>query len=129
MSKCITVDDATYKLLLSLKQGPRDSFTKVILRNVYKPLETCGELLDSYESDPPPQKANLDRLNRIERERGRRSGGTEVINLDSSSIPALNVNCLVKALGATLMASALRSTLLSALAAGPCAKHHVSAAT
>jgi predicted CopG family antitoxin len=75
MSKCITIDDATYKLLLSLKEGPRDSFTKVIRRNVYKPLETCGELLDSYENDPPPQKADLDRLSRIERERGRRSGG------------------------------------------------------
>ncbi len=75
MSKCITIDDATYKLLLSLKQGPRDSFTKVIQRNVYKPMETCGELLDSYEHDPPPQKADLDRLNRIEHERGRRSGG------------------------------------------------------
>jgi len=75
MSKCITIDDATYKLLRSLKQGRRDSFTKVIQRNVYKPLETCGELLDSYESDPPPQRANLERLSRIERERGRRSGG------------------------------------------------------
>ena len=75
MSKCITIDDATYKLLRSLKQGPRDSFTKVIQRNVYKPLETCGELLDSYESDPPAQKADLERLSRIERGRGRRSGG------------------------------------------------------
>jgi hypothetical protein len=75
MSKCITVDDATYNLLVSLKQGPRDSFTKVIKRSVYKPLETCGELLDSYETDPPPQKADLGRLNRIDRERGRRSGG------------------------------------------------------
>ena len=75
MSKCITIDDATYKLLSSLKLGPRDSFTKVIQRNVYKPLETCGELLDSYENDPPAHKADLDRLSRIERERGRRSGG------------------------------------------------------
>ena len=48
---------------------------KVIQRNVYKPLETCGGLLDSYEHDPPPQKANPDRLSRIECERGRRSGG------------------------------------------------------
>jgi predicted CopG family antitoxin len=75
MSKCITVDDATYNLLVSLKQGPRDSFTKVIQRNVYKPLEKCGELLDSYETDPPLHRADLSRLNRIERERGRRSGG------------------------------------------------------
>ncbi len=75
MSKCITIDDATYELLRSLKQGPRDSFTQVIRRNVYKPLETCGELLDSYESDPPSHRADLHKLNRIERERGRRSGG------------------------------------------------------
>lgn len=75
MSKCITIDEATYKLLLSLKQGPRDSFTKVIQRHVYQPLETCGELLDSYEHDPPPQQADLDRLSQLERERGRRSGG------------------------------------------------------
>ena len=75
MSKCITVDDATYRLLRSLKRGPRDSFTKVIQRNVFKPLETCGELLDSYEQDPPPQKADPGRLKRIERERSRRSGG------------------------------------------------------
>ncbi len=75
MSKRITIDDDTYKLLRSLKQGPGDSFTKVIRRNVYKPLDTCGELLDSYEQDPPPQRANLEALRRIERERGRRSGG------------------------------------------------------
>ena len=75
MSKCITIDDDTYKLLVSLKQGPGDSFTKVIKRNVFKPQETCGELLDSYENDPPPHQADLARLDRIERERGRRSGG------------------------------------------------------
>ena len=75
MSQCISVDEATYKLLLSLKLGARDSFTKVIQRNVYKPLETCGEILDSYESDPPLHKADLKRLKRIERGRGRRSGG------------------------------------------------------
>ena len=75
MSKCITIDDDTYKLLASLKQGPGDSFTKVIRRNVYKPLDTCGEILDSYEQNPPPQKANLEALRRIERDRGRRSGG------------------------------------------------------
>ncbi len=75
MSKCITIDDDVYKLLRSLKQGPGDSFTKVIRRNVYKPLDTCGELLDAYEQDPPPHKADLARLDRIERDRGRRSGG------------------------------------------------------
>jgi len=67
MSKCITIDDDTYKLLRSLKHGPGDSFTKVIRRNVYKPLDTCGELLDSYEQDPPPQRATFDRVPRLRR--------------------------------------------------------------
>jgi predicted CopG family antitoxin len=49
MSKTITIDDDAYKLLLSLKQGTRDSFTKVIRRHVHKPLETCGELLEAYD--------------------------------------------------------------------------------
>ena len=79
MSKRITIDDDTYKLLRSLKQGPGDSFTKVIRRNVYKPLDTCGELLDAYEQDPPPQRANLEALRRsIERrdaeDRARKAG-------------------------------------------------------
>jgi hypothetical protein len=75
MSKSITIDDDVYNLLLSLKQGRGDSFTKVIRRNVYKPLNTCGELLDAYEHDPPPHKADAAMLDRIMRERGRRSGG------------------------------------------------------
>ena len=37
--------------------------------------ETCGELLDAYEEDPPAHKADLDVLDRIARGRGRRSGG------------------------------------------------------
>ena len=75
MSKTITIDDDVYQLLSSLKQGRGDSFTKVIRRNVYKPLETCGELLDAYEEDPPAHKADLDVLDRIARGLGRRSGG------------------------------------------------------
>jgi predicted CopG family antitoxin len=74
MSKTITIDDDVYRLLLSLKEGNRDSFTKVIRRHVHKPLETAGELLDFYEQQPPPA---IDQalLARVRSERGRRSGG------------------------------------------------------
>jgi predicted CopG family antitoxin len=75
MSKTITIDDDVYQLLSSLKQGPGDSFTKVLRRSVPRPLDTCGEVLDAYEESPPPHKADLEILKRIERERGRRSGG------------------------------------------------------
>jgi predicted CopG family antitoxin len=74
MSKTITIDDDVYKLLLSLKREPRDSFTKVLRRHVAKPANTCGELLDAMELMPPPD-VDLQVLERIERERGRRSGG------------------------------------------------------
>jgi hypothetical protein len=74
MSKTITIDDDVYRLLLSLKQGNRDSFTKVIRRHVYKPLESAGELLDFYEQQPPPP-INKASLERIRTGRGRRSGG------------------------------------------------------
>ena len=74
VSKTITIDDDVYKLLLSLKEGTRDSFTKVIRRHVHKPLETAGELLDYYEQQPPPA-IDGGLLKRIRTERGRRSGG------------------------------------------------------
>ena len=74
MSKTITIDDDAYKLLLSLKQGAGDSFTKVIRRHVHKPLETCGELMDAYDQFPPPT-VNLKVLDKVVKERGRRSGG------------------------------------------------------
>jgi predicted CopG family antitoxin len=74
MSKTITIDDDAYALLLSLKQGAGDSFTKVIRRHVYKPADTCGELLDAMASEPAP-KVDLEALDRIARQRGRRSGG------------------------------------------------------
>jgi predicted CopG family antitoxin len=74
MGKTITIDDNAYKLLSSLKRDPRDSFTKVILRHIHKPAETCGELLEATENDPPPQ-VNLEVLNHLARSRGRRSGG------------------------------------------------------
>jgi predicted CopG family antitoxin len=73
MGKTITIDDHAYKLLSSLKRDPRDSFTKVILRHIHKPAETCGELLDATENDPPPQ-VDLEMLNHLARSRGRRSG-------------------------------------------------------
>ena len=74
MGKTITIDDSACKLLSSLKVGPQDSFTKVILRNIHKPLETCGEILEAHEQLPPP---NVDQeiLEKILKSRGRRSGG------------------------------------------------------
>ena len=74
MGKTITIDDTAYKLLADLKRGSRDSFTKVILRHVCRPADTCGELLESLEHSPPPN-VNLETLDRIEKHRGRRSGG------------------------------------------------------
>ncbi len=74
MSKTITIDDDVYRLLLSLKESARDSFTKVIRRHVHKPLETAGELLDYYEGQPAPA-IDPAALRRLRNERGRRSGG------------------------------------------------------
>jgi hypothetical protein len=74
MGKTITIDDDAYNLLVSLKQGAGDSFTKVIRRHVHKPLEKAAELLDAWDEFPPP-KVNMRTLNRIVKERGRRSGG------------------------------------------------------
>ncbi len=74
MGKTITIDDGAYDLLRSLKQGARDSFSQVIHRNIYRKADTCGELLDLMENEPPP-KVNLEILKKIAAERGRRSGG------------------------------------------------------
>jgi predicted CopG family antitoxin len=74
MSKTITIDDDAYGLLVSLKQGARDSFTKVIRRNIHKPIERAGELLDAMEQLPPPD-IDLELADRLLQERGRRSGG------------------------------------------------------
>jgi predicted CopG family antitoxin len=73
MSKTITIDDDAYKLLVSLKQNGRDSFTKVILRHVYRPAETCGELLELMENEPTPD-VDANALQKIIEGRGRRSG-------------------------------------------------------
>lgn len=74
MSKTITIDDDAYKLLASLKQNGRDSFTKVILRHVYRPADTCGELLDMMETEPPPA-IDTEVLSLVTQGRARRSGG------------------------------------------------------
>jgi predicted CopG family antitoxin len=70
--KTITIEDDVYNLLSSLKEGTGDSFSKVLRRHVHKPLETAGELLDAYENEPPP-RANGAMLDRLLKERGRRS--------------------------------------------------------
>ena len=74
MSKTITIDEDAYEILASLKEGQGDSFTKVIRRHLHKPLETAGELLDYYEQAPPPN-VDLEILEKIRKQRGRRSGG------------------------------------------------------
>lgn len=71
MHRNITIDEKAYNLLASLKTGPRDSFTKVILRHVRKPADTCGELLDAMNGFVPD--VDLDLLDTVMRERGRRS--------------------------------------------------------
>ena len=74
MGKTITIDDNAYSLLASLKTGPQDSFTKVILRNIHKPLETCGEILDANEQLPPPE-IDVTLMDKVLKGRSRRSGG------------------------------------------------------
>lgn len=49
MHRSIALDEKACKLLAPLKTGPRDSFTKVMLRHVRKPADTGGELLDVME--------------------------------------------------------------------------------
>jgi predicted CopG family antitoxin len=72
MHRNITIDEHAYNLLASLKTGPRDSFTKVILRHVRKPADTCGELLDALEELGTPP-VNLETVDAYLRHRGRRS--------------------------------------------------------
>jgi hypothetical protein len=72
MHRNITIDEKAYNLLASLKTGARDSFTKVILRHVRKPADTCGELLDALETlGTPPVK--IETIDFLSRTRGRRS--------------------------------------------------------
>jgi predicted CopG family antitoxin len=74
LSKTITIDDDAYKLLVSLKEGPGDSFTKVIKRKIFVPIENAGELLDAQYKMPPPN-VDLELMDKMLKERGRRSGG------------------------------------------------------
>jgi predicted CopG family antitoxin len=74
MGKTITIDDQAYQLLSSLKQGKRDSFSQVIHRNIARKANTCGELEDAYQDASPPN-IDLEVLDRMLKERGRRSGG------------------------------------------------------
>ena len=71
MHRNITIDEKAYNLLASLKTDPRDSFTKVILRHVRKPADTCGELLDSLANYVPPVEP--DNIDKFIAARGRRS--------------------------------------------------------
>ena len=74
MGKTITIDDQAYEKLSSLKQGKRDSFSQVIHRSIVRKANTCGELEDAYENIPPPN-FDAEVLDRIMKDRGRRSGG------------------------------------------------------
>ncbi len=72
MHRNITIDEKAYNLLASLKTEPRDSFTKVILRHVRKPAETCGELMAAFEDyEPPTIDERL--MAAVSKGRGRRS--------------------------------------------------------
>ncbi len=71
MGKTITIDDEAYELLRSLKQGKRDSFSQVIHRIV--PARSAGELMDYYDSHPPPH-FDADKLQSIKEQRARRFG-------------------------------------------------------
>ena len=62
------------KSWLHSRKAPGDSFTKVIRRNLHKPLETAGELLDHYKRLPPPH-IDPEIAEKVLKERGRRSGG------------------------------------------------------
>lgn len=74
MHRNITIDEKAYNLLASLKIDERDSFTKVILRHVRKPADTCGELLDAIEEMgiPPVKIENIDFYMRHRGHRSRR---------------------------------------------------------
>src|SRR5581483_9874252 len=49
----ITIEDDVYKTLVGLKEGPGDSFSKVLRRHVYVPAKTNAELLAWHENQPP----------------------------------------------------------------------------
>jgi predicted CopG family antitoxin len=69
-----SIDDQAYEKLSSLKHGKRDLFSQVIHRSIVRKANTCGELEDAYEGVPPPT-FDAEVLDRIMKDRGRRSGG------------------------------------------------------
>ena len=71
MRRTITIDERAYNLLASLKTGPRDSFSKVVLRHFHKPADTCGELLERLKNYVSPNKVSD--LDKFIKSRGRRS--------------------------------------------------------
>lgn len=72
VGKTINIDDDTYEILRSLKRGSGDSFTKVIRRHIHIPAKTNAELLKHYKDVPPPD-VDWEILDRILKQRGRRS--------------------------------------------------------
>lgn len=70
--KTITVSDEAHKLLKRLKQPGQDSFSKVILRHLQPPLDTCGDLLEHLEQHPVTG-LNFERMEESLRTRGKRS--------------------------------------------------------
>lgn len=74
MGKTITVDDEAYKILSACKEGPGDSFSKVIKRKIFVPTEDGRELLEAMEK-MPPLNVDLELMDKYMKGRGRRSGG------------------------------------------------------
>jgi predicted CopG family antitoxin len=68
----ITISQEAHRRLSALKQGPGDSFTRVILRHLAPPARSGAELLERLEAKPAPP-VNLRSLKRLEQQRGRRS--------------------------------------------------------
>ena len=69
--KTLTISEQAHERLKKHKL-PGESFTEVILWELADPAETCGDVLDRFESVPPP---NIDRqaLATLRQGRGRRS--------------------------------------------------------
>ena len=71
--KTITVSAEAHKLLKALKQPGQDSFSKVIIRHLQPPLDTCGDLLEHLERHPLSVGLDFDRMEAALKTRGKRS--------------------------------------------------------